>query len=221
MFRNAQFHMLAFRRHTPALGRGQLGITEHVIFLVAVENAPPVHPGPQIRGDRHIGAGGHNAFSEFGILPLPAADLGQNLAKGGLGGMLAPCWHARRAEAFRHVNNRGLQRTALRGKQLGEINAGQEFAHFFFGHFKPFEFIPFMARADAHGGAEAFHLLLRHQPGVIVLMPGEGQAHALDGIGDEAGGLIARSILGAEGFGQGFNVMPAEIVHQCGKLIIR
>ena len=58
-----------------------------------------------------------------------------------------------------------------------------------------------MARADAHGGAEAFHLLLRHQPGVIILMPGEGQAHALDGIGDEAGGLIARSILGAEGFG--------------------
>ena len=78
-----------------------------------------------------------------------------------------------------------------------------------------------MARADTHGGPEAFHLLLRHQPSMIVLMPGKGQAHALDGIGDEAGGLIASSILGAEGFGQGFNVMPAEIVHQGGKLIIR
>ena len=52
-------------------------------------------------------------------------------------------------------------------------------------------------------------------------MPGEGQAHALDGIGNEAGGLIARRILGAEGLGQGFNVMPAEIVHERGKLIIR
>ena len=78
-----------------------------------------------------------------------------------------------------------------------------------------------MAGADAHGGAEAFHLLLCHQPGVIVLMPGKGQAHALNGIGNKASGLITGRILGAESLGQGFNVMPAEIGHQRGKLIIR
>ena len=78
-----------------------------------------------------------------------------------------------------------------------------------------------MAGSDAHGGAEAFHLLLCHQPGVVVLMPGKGQAHALDGIGNEASWLIASGVLGAESLGQGFNVMPAQIGHQRGKFIIR
>ena len=115
MFRDAQFHMLAFRRHAPALGRGQLGIAEHIILLMAVENAAPVHPRPEIGGNRHIRAGGDDALGEFGILPLPAADLSQNLTKGGLGRVLAPRRHARRREAVRHMDHGRLQGAALGG----------------------------------------------------------------------------------------------------------
>ena len=213
--------MLTFRRHAPALGRGQLRITEHVIFLMAIKNAATVHPRPEIGGNSHIRAGGDDALRKFSILPLPATDLSQNLAKGGLGGMLASRWHARRREAVRHMDHGRLQGATLGRKGLCEINTGQEVAQFLLGHIKPFEFIPFMPGADTHGGAEAFHLLLRHQPGVVVLMPGKGQAHALDGIGNEAGGLIARRILSAEGLSQRFNIVSAQIVHQRGKLIIR
>ena len=114
MFRNAQFHMLPFRRHAPALGRGQLGIAEHVILFVAIKNAPPIHPRPEIGGNRHIWAGGDDALGEFGILPLPAPDLSQNLAKGSLGGVLAPRRHARCGEAIRHMDHGRLQGAALR-----------------------------------------------------------------------------------------------------------
>ena len=97
--------MLAFRRHAPALGRGQLGIAEHVILLMAIKNAAPIHPRPEIGGNRHIRAGGDDALRKFRILPLPAPDLSQNLAKGGLGGVLAPRRYARRREAVRHMDH--------------------------------------------------------------------------------------------------------------------
>jgi hypothetical protein len=42
---------------------------------------------------------------------------------------------------------------------------------------------PIRARPDVHRAAEAFHLRRRHQPGVIVLVAGERQAEALDGVG--------------------------------------
>ncbi|MFN9942860.1 MAG: hypothetical protein ACK56I_25675, partial [bacterium] len=44
-----------------------------------------------------------------------AAKIGQDLAKGGLGGMLAPRRYARRGEAFRHMDHGGLQGAALGG----------------------------------------------------------------------------------------------------------
>ena len=107
--------MLAFRRHAPALGRCQLGIAEHVILFMAVENAPPIHPRPKIGGNSHIRACGNDALGEFGILPLPASNLGQNLTKGGLGGVLAPRRHARRGEAVRYMDHGRLQGAALGG----------------------------------------------------------------------------------------------------------
>ena len=48
------------------------------------------------------------------------------------------------------------------------------------------------------------HLLLGHQAGVVVLVAGERQAHALDGVGDEAGRLVAVGLGGAQSARSGF-----------------
>ena len=50
-----------------------------------------------------------------------------------------------------------------------------------------FELVPFVAGAHRHRLAEHLHLRRRHQAGVIVLVAGERQAEAFDGVADEAG----------------------------------
>ena len=79
--------------------------------------------------------------------------------------------------------------------------------------------IPFLALVDALAGPELLHLGLRHQTGVVVLVALEGQAEALDRVGDEADRLIRRC--GGEGLEDGLEIVPAEIGHQAGKLRIR
>ena len=61
---------------------------------------------------------------------------------------------------------------------------------------------------------------LRHQPGMVVLVAGEGQAHALDRVGDETGRLIAVGIGGAEGFDHRLDVVAAEIGHQGAEFLV-
>ena len=77
-----------------------------------------------------------------------------------------------------------------------------------------------MARTNPHRCAEPLHLLLGHQPGVVVLVAGERQAHALDGVGDETGRLIAIG-LGTQRVDHRLDVMAAEIGHQRAELVIR
>ena len=59
------------------------------------------------------------------------------------------------------------------------------------GSVEPGEPVPLLALVDALARAQLVHLRLGHQPGVVVLVALERQAVALDGVGDEADGLIA------------------------------
>ena len=74
------------------------------------------------------------------------------------------------------------------------------------------EALPLAALGDAVRLLERRHLVRRHQPGVVVLVAGERQAEALDGIGDEA----VRPVVGdaVEGLEHGLQVVAAEVGHQ-------
>ena len=69
-----------------------------------------------------------------------------------------------------------------------------------------------MARANLHRLAQGFCLRHRHQTGMIVLVPGERQAEALDRISEEADGpvMLARRLEGLKQRGQ---IMAAEVSH--------
>jgi hypothetical protein len=77
-----------------------------------------------------------------------------------------------------------------------------------------------MTGAHIQLGPERVHLLDRHHPGVVVLMAGEGQAHALDRVGEKTGRLVGLR-RGAKRLGQGGEVMAREIGHQRAELVIR
>ena len=71
------------------------------------------------------------------------------------------------------------------------------------------------ALGDVVRALQGRHLLGRHQPGMVVLVPGERQAPALDGVGDEAVRPVVRRAV--ERLEQGLQVVPAEIGHQRGQ----
>ena len=74
------------------------------------------------------------------------------------------------------------------------------------------ELVPFLAVGDGHALLEARHLVERHQAGMIVLVAGERQALALDGVGDEAGRLVVLDAL--ESVEHGLHVVAGEVGHQ-------
>ena len=82
-------------------------------------------------------------------------------------------------------------------------------------HVETGEAIPFGAGYNAVVGAEPFHLLLGHQAGVVVLVAGDRQPIALDGVGDEAG----RPVVGepVEGIEHGRQIVTGEVGHQPGQ----
>ena len=72
--------------------------------------------------------------------------------------------------------------------------------------------VPLRAVADMVLAAELRHLIRIHQPGVIVLMPGERQTEALDGVDDETGAVIVGDAV--ERLQQRFQIMSRQIGHQ-------
>ena len=90
LLRDPQLDVLALRRHAPALRRRQLGIAEHVVAGMAVEDAAPVHPWPEVGGHRHVRRRRHDMRGQLLQLALPAADLRQDLAEAALRGHLPP-----------------------------------------------------------------------------------------------------------------------------------
>ena len=74
------------------------------------------------------------------------------------------------------------------------------------------EALPLAAVGDPVRLLERRHLVGRHQPGVVVLVAGERQAEALDGVGDEAVRPVVRDAM--EGLEHGIQVVAAEVGHQ-------
>ena len=74
---DAEFDVLALRRHAPALRGGKLRVAEHVVLHVPVEDAASVHPGPEIGRDRHVRARRDDALGERCQLPLSPPDFRQ------------------------------------------------------------------------------------------------------------------------------------------------
>ena len=101
-------------------------------------------------------------------------------------------------------------------RPAGERHALEEFAAARAGAtLEPFERVPFVARPDVHRGAEGFHLRRRHQAGMVVLVAGERQAEALDGVGDEADRPVVLDL--AERLDQRRQVVAGEIGHQAAQ----
>ena len=94
----------------------------------------------------------------------------------------------------------------------GEWHRAQEAFEIRRRHVETGEAIPFGAGHDAVLGAEPFHLLLGHQAGVVVLVAGNRQPIALDGVGDDAGRPVVGKAM--EGVEHGRQVVTGEVGHQ-------
>ena len=70
-----------------------------------------------------------------------------------------------------------------------------------------FELVPFMTWPHAHDLTERLHLRRRHQPGVVVLVAGEGQSKTFDGVTDKAGRLFRVGVV--EGIENRWKIVPA------------
>ena len=116
-----------------------------------------------------------------GEVAVAAADLVEQRAEAGLRR------HRRLdgdRQSFRHVDRWRVETPRLAG---GERHAVEEALQFVRRQRQAFELVPFVAGPHAHRLAENLHLRRRHQAGVIVLVAGDRQAEALDGVADEAG----------------------------------
>ncbi len=69
-----------------------------------------------------------------------------------------------------------------------------------------------------HRSAELLHLIDVHEAGMIVLMAGEGQAVALDRVGDEAGRDVV--VDAVEGLEHRLHVVAGEIGHEGVELVV-
>ncbi len=197
--------MPALQRAHPFLGRKQLAVAEDIGMRRMGEEADLIDPATQIGGHGDVGRGGDHALRQRRarlrqLQHKPAEAL---LGGHGLAGRERQPRHRqdrsglarlRQAPAEGRALDEAVQPRGARGIETGER-------------------LPFLALDDTLGAAERLHLGLVHQSGVIVLMPGEGEAPALDRIGDEAGGPVGRRRL-VEGLHDGGHVMAAEIGHQ-------
>ena len=130
--------------------------------------------------------------------PCPRPISARMSPKPRLRGHLAP-GQLRRRQRRRHRHHRRASARALpasaawrTGRRRGTPRNSAS------GTIQALEQVPFVAGPDAHVGAEHLHLLLGHQAGMVVLVAGERQAHALDRVGDEAGRLVAVGVGGAQ-----------------------
>ena len=207
---DAEFHMLALGREVPVEGRGNALRLEEIGEFGAGEEAAPVHPWPQIGRDRHVRRGRDDVARE---LAVALADLVEDEAEGLLGA------HLLRGAITERGGHRDLGRLEAPPALGEEGHVLQERGEVGVGEIQPFEVIPLMAFAHLHGGAEGVHLGRGHQPRMVILVPREGQALALHGIGDEADGAVVIDLL--EGFEQQRQVVAAEIAHElCQRRIV-
>ena len=200
------------RREFPVEGRGDALALEHVGHLLAREQVAPVHPRPEIGRDGHVGRGRDDALDEIRVA---AAELVQQRAEPELrrhrrldrDGELAPA--PRRAAPDMAARLFRRERHAIE-ERLQLVRRRRQ----------PLEPVPLVARPHVHRVAQAVHLRRRHHAGVVVLVAGERQPRALDGVADEAGRPVVRRCR-VERLDQRRQVVPAEIAHQPRELVVR
>ena len=142
----------------------------------------------------------------------PARDeIEQDLAERGLGRLLL----ARRRRDRRHLDLVPRPLALLAGDAAA---LDQRLARLRRIAAEPGPGLPFLALGDAHPLAQRGDLAGIHQPGMIVLVAGEGQAEALDRVGDEQGRHVV--LRGVERLDQRLHVVAAEIGHQRGERLV-
>ena len=178
---DAELDMPALRRADPVLGRGQLAVAEDVGMRRAGEEADLIDPAAEIGRDRDVGRGGDDALARA---PLP------DFASSSMSRPKPSCVDMRLAGRQRQPRHRQHRRRLARLGEAAELHgqrARRSRAAAGAGGIQAGEMRPTPRPARCPASLEGRHLRLVHQPGVIVLVAGEGQAEALDRVGDEAG----------------------------------
>jgi hypothetical protein len=167
------------------------------------EQAAPVHPGPEIGRDRDVGRGRDDVAGELavfrrdGVQDLAEPFLRARLPVVGLG------------ELRRDGDDRRLGAAAALGVERRGVEEGLQFGGLS-GEAR--KLLPLLAVRDAHALLEARHLVEGHKAGMVVLMAREGQALALDRVGDEAGRRVVGHVL--ERVDYGLHVVAGQVGHE-------
>ena len=95
---------------------------------------------------------------------------------------------------------------------LRERHGAEEGVELLGGQVEARERVPLLPRGHLHGGLKAGHLLSAHQPRVVVLVAGQGQSVALDGVGDETGRQVVVDLV--EGVEDRGHVVAGQVGHE-------
>ncbi len=201
--------MLAFGLEIPVEGGGDALRLEGIGEALAGEQAPPVHPGPEIGRDGHVRRGGDDPLGERRVV---ATELVEDHAEALLRrkGRLM-----RDRKIRRHGQHRGAQAPLAAGAEWHLVEEGLEFV---FRQREPFEAIPFMPLAHARLLTIGSELRGREQAGMVVLVAGQRQAEALDRVGKEDDRAIVVDPL--EGLQQCRQIVAGEVGHQPPELVV-
>ena len=194
--------MLAFGPETPFLRGRHALLGEGVGNVGAGEQSAPVHPGSQVGGHGDVGRRGDDVPGERRIRTRDGVE---DLAERGLGGDLTVvgCLHL----SHRHG------RCAEAPRALPEEGRGAQ------GCGGPRGDLPFRSGGDPHAPLPLRELRPGHQSGMVVLVPGERRAPALDRVGEEDGRLVG-AVGRVEGGHERGEAVPAEVGHQGLELVV-
>ena len=198
-----QLDVLALGGDFPVQGREDPLVLEEVAPGAATEDVPPVQPGAEAGRDGDVRRRGHHPVGQIG---MPPREIGQEAAECVLGRQAVA---GRRLEPLRHGDTR---RGVPPGGRASEGHRIEKRLQLVGRHVQTREPVPLLAVGDPHPLLERGHLVGSDEAGVVVLVTGERQAVALDGVGDEGGGPVV--LHGAEGVAHRRQVVPAEIGHQ-------
>ena len=170
-------------------------------------DAAPVHPAAQVGGYGDVGRGRDYVVRKRG---MAACDIGQQPPEALLRRLAG---RGGRRQRRRHGHARRV--VAALGR-LVERDRRQEVVERTGRQVESGERLPLGALGNPHPVAEVGHLLGRHHPRVVVLVAGERQAEALDGVGDEAcRPLVLRGL--AEPRQHAVYVVPRQVRHEAGQ----
>ncbi len=175
-----------------------------VALLAAVEDAAAIDPGAEVGGHGHVGRGRHQSL---GRAESPFA----RDRSGCVRSPPASTWSAQcsppdeRARPRARCRARGLPACAngTARRKASSSSAGRS---------RPANGSHSSPRGNLHRGLKAGHLLSAHQPRVVVLVAGQGQSVALDGVGDETGRQVVVDLV--EGVEDGGHVVAGQVGHE-------